>query len=422
MKKFSKILSVLLIFAIAVTAAAGCSFRSTGSGGGNGSGMTAERQTVVFNTEEEGERTLYSNYAQAYEAVKRTSVAIIMSTAEGTSAGSGVIVDVQYESGANNKDVYIVTCHHVVESGGDITLYLPDENCRYDNEDYIFEGYIGGDITGENAVSLIGGDKTSDIAVIKLDLSKPALSGTRLSADNIVKAQVPTEEGYSLSVAEEVFAIGNPTGELPGSFSAGYISYLDRVVSVADIGDMHLVQIDVTSNHGNSGGGLYNLYGELVGITNAGNDDYQQINFAIPFESVSAEENNGFVRIAEELLSTYTGANYGFVEGHRESFGFTVLESNGSVGVAAITAGSQAESAGLKVGDIITGIAQNGGTKISVSSVADVSGVIERLVFGDTVTIYGERQKSSFPWGGSSYEDFSVTLTARQYRFCDTGK
>ena len=421
MKKFSKILSVLLIFAIAVTAAAGCSFRSTGSGGGNGSGMTAERQTVVFNSEEAGERTLYSNYAQAYEAVKRTSVAIIMSTAEGTSAGSGVIVDMQYESGANNKDVYIVTCHHVVESGGDITLYLPDEDCRYDNEDYIFEGYIGGDITGENAVSLIGGDKTSDIAVIKLDLSKPAVSGNQLSADNIEKAQVPDDESYSLSVAEEVFAVGNPTGELPGSFSAGYISYLDRVVSVEDIGDMHLMQIDVTSNHGNSGGGLYNLYGELVGITNAGNDDYQQINFAIPYENTYSEEDNGFVRIAEELLSTYTGTNYGFVEGHREALGFTVVQqgTNSSyVVIAAVTEGSQAYTNGLQVGDNIRQIAVNGGTSQSVSSVSDVSRIIENLNMGDSVTITGDRRSGSYPWS----TDFTVTLTVKQFRFCDTGK
>lgn len=421
MKRVIRIVSAMLMAAIFFATLAGCTFRIAVNNN-NGLTFSAEKQTVVFNDAAGDERTKFDSFMEAYNAVKRTSVAIEMSTTAGKTAGSGVIIDMQYEN-PNNKDVFIVTCHHVIESRGDITLYLPDENCRYDNNDYIFEGYIGGDITGERAVSLIGGDKNSDIAVIRLDLSKKAVSGKILSYENIEKAKIPAEN-YSLSVAEEVFSVGNPTGGLPGSFSGGYVSYLDRVTSVEDIGNMNLLQINLASNPGNSGGGLYNMYGELVGITNAGNTNYEQINFAIPFESSLAKEDNGFVCIAKELTATYTGTNYGYVEGHREKFGFTVTQSGNSesdyyVSIAAVNEGSLAEKAGLCKGDIITGVAVNGGTEKNVSKVSEVSEIIEGLAIGDKLTVNYSRQGNR-PWNG--YTKGTATLTACQFRFCNTDK
>ena len=423
MKKMSKLLALIMLAVMVAVAAVGCTFISTDRTSGNPTNITVEKQSVVFNTVSEDERTLMS-LQEAYRKVYRTSVAIEVVSETVAGAGSGVIIDMNYKNETNENIVYIITCHHVIEDGGDVYVYLPDENCRYDNEDYMFTGKIGGAITDEYAVSLIGGDKSTDIAILKLDLSKRAVSGNKLSADKIVKAKVPAE-GYSLSVAEEVFAVGNPTGKLPGSFSAGYVSYLDRVASVEDIGEITLMQISVPINPGNSGGGLYNLYGELVGITNAGNTDYEQVNYAIPFETIYNETDTGYVRIAEELLGTYTGSNYGFVAGNKEQYGFTVVQGEDNSGkyvyVAAVTEGSQAYTAGLKVNDIVTSVIVNGG-ETAISEVSQMTEKITSLNIGDTITIKGMRTKSvaGFPPRYET-ESFSVTLEARQFLFCDTG-
>ncbi len=423
MKKMSKLLALIMLVVMVAVAAVGCTFISTERKSGNSTNITVEKQSVVFNTVSEDERTLMS-LQEAYRKVYRTSVAIEVVSETVAGAGSGVIIDMNYENETNENIIYIITCHHVIEDGGDVYVYLPDENCRYDNEDYAFTGKIGGEITDEYAVSLIGGDKNTDIAILKLDLSKRAVSGNKLSADKIVKANVPAE-GYDLSVAEEVFAVGNPTGTLPGSFSAGYVSYLDRVATVEDIGAMTLLQIAVPINPGNSGGGLYNLYGELVGITNAGNTDYEQVNYAIPFETIYNETDTGYVRIAEELLGTYTGSNYGFVAGNKEQYGFTVAQGEDNSGkyvyVAAVTEGSQAYTAGLKVNDIVTSVIVNGG-ETAISEVSQMTEKITSLNIGDSITIKGTRTKTvaGFPPRYET-ESFSVTLEARQFLFCDTG-
>ena len=91
--------------------------------------------------------------------------------------------------------------------------------------------------------------------------------------------------------------MGNPTGYLPGTVTKGIVSYINREVSVEDIGTMTLIQVDAAINHGNSGGGLFNLAGELIGVVNSGADDYQGLNFAIPIFGA-----NGAEAVAESLV------------------------------------------------------------------------------------------------------------------------
>jgi len=291
--------------------------------------------------------TPYDTLQEAANKVKRSSVALKV----GNYYGSGVIVDITDDTLAANE-VYVITCNHMVmDTGKTMTVYLPDTNFRYaENDNYIFSGTIG---LSNQAVTLVGGDLGSDIAVLKLRINNPVV------LNGIYKAKM-MDKTYSLEYAEKIFSIGNPSGELPGTYSEGAVGYVNRVTGVDGVGDMTLIQISVFSNHGSSGGGLYNQYGELVGITNAGSDAYEGLNFAIPHcVSQNSAEDNGFINIAENLIgsaASLNGHNYGYVSGRRYKIGYTISESSGKVVISALSSGSMAEALGMKVGDIVTKI------------------------------------------------------------------
>ena len=164
-------------------------------------------------------------------------------------AGSGVIL---------TADGYILTCDHVISGAGTITVVLTD------GTEYIAE--------------VCGQDSWSDLALIKIEAND-------LPCAEILKKA--TEEGVAykdfLAVGEGVIAIGNPLGELGGSVSNGIISALGRKVNVEGV-PMTLMQTNAAVNPGNSGGGLFNMQGELIGIVNAKStgDSVEGIGFAIP--------------------------------------------------------------------------------------------------------------------------------------------
>lgn len=416
MRKITKIFSTIILSLTVCFGVCGCQFVNNGyftPGNSNLQNSIVTSQNVEFIRGEKENPTTYS-LPDAVELVERTSVAIEMTSSAGSGSGSGVIVDVK-DSG---NFVYIVTCHHVISGGGAVTLYLPDEECNYENHDYIFEGYIGNEIYNEMAVTLVGGDNVSDIAVIKLDLNKPAISGNKLSADKIQKAVVPAPEN-KVRKGEPIFAIGNPLGDLPGSVADGVVSYLEREVQVAEVGNMTLMQISVTTNPGNSGGGLYNLKGELIGITNAGNTSYDAINFAIPAE---LENGNGFISIASQLISTASATNYGYVSG-RWNMGVTVGSYNyrGTyyVQIKSVVEGSNASLAGLKADYIITGLSWKGQNyTVAPDNFANYVGYMRtELKQGDSFTVY-VMQTSLV--GVQTFE-ITVTIVNADYIFCDTG-
>ncbi len=431
MKKLLCILSVMVI--TLCFCLSGCTFIENigGNGGGLGSqngnaGSGSNSSTtpvapatgVEFTTLLESEREELS-LIQAIEKVERTSVAIKISGG----AGSGVIIGVK---DAVSTDVYIITCHHVISSGGDITVYLPDEDCNYDNSDYIFTGTIDAEIHQNNAVTLVGGDRVSDIAVLKIDLNLPASSGNKLSSDKIVRANVPVPS-YSARKGEEIFAIGNPSGSLPGSVSSGIVSYLERDALVNDVGNMKLMQIGVSTNPGNSGGGLYNLYGELIGITNAGNTNYDETNFAIPCE---LSNGNGFVNIAKHLITKKTSTNYGYVP-NRWEIGVSVEEIslglNGSYAkISYVKNGSNAYGK-LLVGDRVNSVSWQFNGKNEYQIVADgtnFTSAVSCFAFcsalmrtelekGDTFIVNVSR--------GAYSVNVEIAINVANYIFCDTG-
>ncbi len=435
MKKLTKLLITLVIVSLLVFSA-GCTFvirdNTNNTGGNNNESVNGnynasvdrfipyidgESATLINDAEFGVEFGNYSlserksfngDYSAAYQAVSRACVAIQIKDAEGSvSAGSGTIVDVL---DGNVLEYYILTAHHVIDGMGEITVYVPDASgltatdAGYD-EDYAFTGTIGNAIYANSQISLVGGDKQSDVAVLKLTLSQ-----AQNTALDIVEAKLPASD-YQMEVGEEVFAIGNPTGKLPGTLTIGNIAYLFRNTSVSGIGNMKLIQMNLDIWHGSSGGALFNEYGELIGITNAGNDENSGINFAIPY-SQSADENvidDGFVDVAKQLIATKNKYpnNYGFVSGHRQSFGMsTQNNANGDVAIVAVESGSLAEKAGLRINDIITKV-----NDVKVDGSLDCQDKVLAVKVGGKVRFFIVRGK----------ESGTISIAVQQYRFCDTG-
>mgnify|MGYP000044535178 CR=1 FL=1 len=255
-------------------------------------------------------------------------------------AGSGVII---------SSDGYILTCAHVVDGASTITVTIGDK-------DY--------------TATLVGEDTTSDIAVIKID------------ADGLTPATVGNSD--SLKVGQSVMAVGNPLGELGGTVTGGMISALNRSVTIQGTNStntMSLIQMDASVSPGNSGGGLFNMNGELVGIVNAksSSSDAEGLGFAIPI--------NDAIKVAQELLEN------GYVTG-RPYLGITYLavtdaQTAQQLGVNAygvyivdVTKGGPADQAGLKAGDRIVSV---DGSEIAAKD--DLGTLMQKHVAGDTLAI-----------------------------------
>ena len=259
-------------------------------------------------------------------------------------AGSGVIV---------SEDGYIVTNNHVIDGATLITVILRNGD-EYD-------------------ATLVGKDAQADLAVVKIDAKglQPATFG---DSDKLV-------------VAQSVIAIGNPLGELGGSVTNGIISALARSV-VIENQEMTLLQTTAAVNPGNSGGGLFNMSGECIGIVNAksSGSGIEGIGFAIPA--------NTAVKVAEDII------HYGYVRG-RVMLGISMLEvfdrytanrynvKDYGVYVSAVGEGSDAEKAGMKSGDRLVSI---NGTE--VDSYATAKKLIQACSVGDTAVIVVSRGSS----------------------------
>lgn len=340
MKKATSKLFALVVTLILCVSFAGCAFFPFNRGDKSELvDSSSVSSGIIFEQQNQG-RTLYTDYAEVAPKVMRSVVVIEMPDISGY--GSGVIVEIDDQK-------YILTCHHVISSGGNFNVYIPDENSRnmgdsdY-NEEYVLSGVIQANraLTQFNEVSLVGGDKDADIAVLKINKTGLDLQTSPIPAN-----------GYSISYAEKVFAIGNPGGTLPMTFMGGNISYLRRSTFFSTIGELELIQHNVSINHGSSGGGLYNMYGELIGITNGGNDAYYNLNYAIPFDG-----DNGYVNIAKQLIGSYNSLNnnFGYITG-RWALGISVTTSaaatNGStIGVSLVNNGGNSDGI-LKVNDRI---------------------------------------------------------------------
>ena len=291
--------------------------------------LEGKREDITLDITEIDTGKLMSQ-AQVYAANVNSTVGITTSVTtnfwgyQTTSAasGSGFIL---------TADGYILTNYHVVEDSDSITVSMYD-GASYDAE-------------------LVGYDSGNDVAVLKID------------AENLVPVVLGNSD--NVNVGDYVIAIGNPLGELTFSLTSGAISAKDREITMSTGSTMRLLQTDCAINSGNSGGALFNLYGEVIGITNAkysGSSSSQasidNIGFAIPINKARA--------IAESIIQKgyvskpYVGLSVVTVSQEMQNYGLPQ-----GAAVKTVAKDSPAESAGLKINDIITHI---NGIKITKST------------------------------------------------------
>ena len=246
-------------------------------------------------------------------------------------AGSGVIIS---QSG---KTGYIVTNNHVIKDATSIIVRLKDGT--------------------ELPATLVGTDSMTDLAILVVSTDLTLTCAELGNSDNLV-------------VGQEVLAIGNPLGELGGTVTNGIVSALEREVTI-DGENMTLLQTNAAVNPGNSGGGLFDMYGKLIGVVNAksSGDDVEGLGFAIPANTV--------YQIVTELVE------HGYVRG-RPALGITVNVARQQyfMQIVSYIYVTDPGKTGLQVNDILYAI---DGTEITSSDV--ISSAISGKSVGDTVEI-----------------------------------
>ena len=237
------------------------------------------------------------------------------SSSTATSAGSGFVI---------SDNGYIVTNYHVIDGAQSIKVTF------YDGSEY--------------EATYVGGEESNDVAVLKIDAEG--------------RTPVVLGDSDTLAVGQQVSTIGNALGTLSFSQTSGYVSGLGRSVTYSDGTVINMIQTDCTINSGNSGGPLFDQYGRVVGITSAKYSGSSS-------SSGASIENIGFAIPINDVKSIITDImEHGYVV--RPSMGITVATVteefsqyfNWPLGayVNSVEAGSCAETAGLKQGDIITAI------------------------------------------------------------------
>lgn len=252
-------------------------------------------------------------------------------------AGSGVII---------KSDGYIITNNHVISGASKIVVTTTDET--------------------EYEATVVGADADKDVAVLKIN------------AKNLPAATMGNSD--QLNVGDLAVAIGNPLGELGGTVTAGIISALDRSI-IIDGKTMSLLQTDTSINPGNSGGGLFNQYGQLIGVVVAksSGSDVEGLGFAIPINTAAS--------VADQLIE------YGYVKGKPSTgmayqerttqdswFGSFFGESSVQVYIAEVQS-TNAKNAGFMPGDMVKSVDGQ-----EIDSFDTLSAIITSHQVGDTVT------------------------------------
>jgi len=236
------------------------------------------------------------------------------------SSGSGVII---------SKDGYIITNHHVVE-----------------NQQSLEVVFASGD---KAPAQLIGSDPYADTAVIKVDVAVPAVA--------------EFGDSSALQPGEAVIAIGSALGDFKNTVTVGVVSATGRNLDSGNGYSLEgLIQTDAAINHGNSGGPLVNVLGQVVGINtaivrndNSSGDVAEGLGFAIPVNTIKS--------VADQIIQkgymprAYLGIRS--VTINPEVAGSNGLPMDWGVYVRSVDSNSPAEQAGLRQGDIITEIGQD---------------------------------------------------------------
>ncbi|MBR0353461.1 MAG: trypsin-like peptidase domain-containing protein [Oscillospiraceae bacterium] len=316
--------------------------------------LTGRRDTSIISANDVDTGRLMTA-AEVYAVNVASTVGI---SAEGTTnywgystpsaaSGSGFII---------SEDGYVITNYHVIEGSRSITV------TTFDGDKY--------------KAAIVGGDENNDIAVLKIEAEglTPVVLG----------------DSANMNVGDTVIAIGNPLGELTFSLTQGVISALNRNVTLSGNNSMSLIQTDCAINSGNSGGALFNLYGEVIGITNAkystsamsGTASIDNIGFAIPINSVknivSSIIENGYIS------KPYIGVSVMTVSEDASIY------ARSGARVASVTPGAPADEAGLKENDIIYAV-----DGVDITTSGELVNIVTSKKPGDIITlsVYRDREE-----------------------------
>lgn len=349
-----------IAIALAVTMVFSCGL---GFGGGyfaNKVNTSTSGSLNITKTSNSGTTTTASSTSKANstsEIVKKTADSVVEISTESVVTGSFAQQYVQQGAGSGviiSQDGYILTNNHVINGANSVKVRLRD-GTEYD-------------------ATIIGSDSDNDIALLKV--SATGLSPATFGDSN------------SLAVGDYVVAIGNPLGELGGTVTDGIISALARKVTIEDT-QMRLLQTNAQVNPGNSGGGLFNANGELVGIVNAKQSatEVEGIAFAIPINNVldilSDLKEYGYVTGKVDL-----GIDFTDITSDETAFYYGVNQTG--CYVLSVDSGSNAEKAGVTRGDLVTKV-----NDTDVSSSSDITTALEKAEVGDTVTFTVSRRGTS---------------------------
>ena len=295
--------------------------------------------------------------AEVYAANVGSTVGITTSVTtnfwgyQSTSAasGSGFVI---------SDDGYILTNFHVIEDSSHISVSM------YNGDSY--------------DATLVGYDESNDIAVLKIE------------AEGL--APVILGDSDNLNVGDSVVAIGNPLGELTFTLTSGAISAKDREVTMSGNMTMNLLQTDCAINSGNSGGALFNMYGEVIGVTNAkystsssSSASIDNIGFAIPINTI--------MNIVESIIEKgyvskpYIGISVTDVSAETQQYGVPA-----GAAVQSVSENGPAAQAGLQRGDVITAVDGKAMTSTELVSFVGSASVGQQIVFsvyrqGETLEI-----------------------------------
>ena len=311
------------------------------------SATAPEISVQLHSTEGKQELSLQELYHKSIDSI--VGIEAFYDGDSGYGWGTGIVM---------TADGYIVTNEHIIDLADTAKVVLSD-GTEYD-------------------ALLVGEDTLTDIAVLKIEASglQPAEFG----------------ESAALAVGDPVVALGNPLGdELRGTMTNGIISAIDRDIQVNGR-SMTLLQTNAALNEGNSGGPLFNQYGQVVGITNLKMVNYysgvtiEGIGFAIPSSTVKL--------IADQLMAQ------GEVLG-RPGLGITVgiitdeakeeFHLPDGLYIYAVSEGSDAFEKGVKEGDILTHV--NGQ---AVAETEDVLTIRDASQVGDTLVLTLYRDGETF--------------------------
>lgn len=262
-------------------------------------------------------------------------------TPKKTATGSGVII---------SADGYIVTNNHVIDGADELTVTLNDNT--------------------EYSARIIGADKTTDLALIKID-------GKNLPAITIANSE-------DIKVGEWVLAVGNPLG-LNNTVTAGIVSAKAR--SLGANGVESFIQTDAAINAGNSGGALVNTRGELVGINAmlySQTGLYSGYGFAIPTSIMNkvVEDLKQYGTVQRALIGIQGIDVKNYVDSQKDQGKEIDLGTMEGIYVAKVTEGGAAEEAGIKEGDVIV---EADGQK--VTKMAELQEAIAKKRPGEKITL-----------------------------------